>query len=65
MTGTPAPRGLCGTCAFARLVTSSRGSSFVLCGRSEDDPRFAKYPPLPMLACPGYEREDGGTPAGC
>lgn len=46
--------GLCATCAFARLVQSARGSRFWLCKLSETDERFAKYPPLPVLRCPGY-----------
>ncbi len=27
---------------------------FFLCQLSSTDPRFPKYPPLPVLACPGY-----------
>jgi hypothetical protein len=54
--------GLCDTCAFARVVESSRGSRFVLCRRSETDSRFPKYPALPVLACGGYERASGQTP---
>lgn len=26
-----------------------------MCERALTDPRFAKYPPLPVLRCPGYE----------
>jgi hypothetical protein len=47
--------GLCGACVYARCVTSARGSVFWLCARSATDPRFAKYPALPMRACAGYE----------
>jgi len=40
-------------------VTSSKGSTFVLCGLSATDPRFPKYPRLPVLTCSGYrERTD-------
>jgi len=42
---------------------SSRESVFWRCARSEVDPRFPKYPRLPVLACAGYERgepEDEG-----
>jgi hypothetical protein len=39
-------------------VESSRGSRFWLCGRSADDPRFAKYPRLPVLQCAGFEAGD-------
>lgn len=49
-------RGLCAVCAHARVVTSAKGISFVMCGLSRTDARFAKYPRLPMLACVGFER---------
>ena len=34
---------------------SIRGSTFFLCQLALTDPRFAKYPALPVLACEGYE----------
>ncbi len=46
--------GLCAACAHARRVESRRGSVFLLCARSNDDPRFARYPPLPVLQCAGF-----------
>jgi hypothetical protein len=52
----PGP-GLCRACAHARLVTSARGSPFVLCALSASDGRFAKYPRLPVVACAGFEAE--------
>jgi hypothetical protein len=27
-----------------------------MCLRSKDDPRYDKYPRVPVAACPGYER---------
>jgi hypothetical protein len=48
--------GLCLTCAHARRQRTTRGSEFWRCLRAEDDPRFPRYPALPVLACPGYER---------
>jgi hypothetical protein len=39
-----------------RRIVSDRGSVFYLCGLSKTDPRFPKYPELPVLACVGYER---------
>lgn len=51
--------GLCRRCAHRRIVTSRKGSTFVLCERSRTDPSFPRYPPLPVLACRGYEDEDG------
>ncbi|HEY0972606.1 MAG TPA: hypothetical protein VGE02_16680 [Gemmatimonadales bacterium] len=50
--------GLCATCRHVRLAGNRRGSTFYRCARSESDPRFPKYPPLPVLRCIGYERED-------
>jgi mannose-6-phosphate isomerase-like protein (cupin superfamily) len=47
--------GLCAACAHVRIVRSDRGSSFYLCGLSSSDPRYPKYPRLPVLACAGYE----------
>jgi hypothetical protein len=46
--------GLCVSCRHARRVTSARGSTFWRCALSERDPRFPKYPPLPVLACAGH-----------
>lgn len=46
--------GLCATCIHARVITSDRGSRFTMCLLSKDDPRYPKYPPLPVLRCEGY-----------
>lgn len=51
--------GLCADCAHAQSVVSSRGSEFSLCARSKTDPRYAKYPPLPVPSCPGFEPKRG------
>jgi hypothetical protein len=48
--------GLCATCTNRQIVQSARGSEFVLCRLSFSDPRFPKYPPLPVIACAGYHR---------
>jgi hypothetical protein len=48
--------GLCASCRFADVITSSRGSTFHLCALSATDPSFRRYPVLPVLACRGYER---------
>ncbi len=51
--------GLCETCRWARIVTNRRGSVFYRCSRADTDPpdpRFIRYPTLPVLECPGYER---------
>lgn len=49
--------GQCSVCRHARRVVSARGSTFWRCARAGDDPRFRKYPPLPVIACPGFEPE--------
>ena len=46
--------GLCADCRHSRVVRSER-STFFLCERSLSDRRYPKYPPLPVVACPGYE----------
>jgi hypothetical protein len=49
--------GLCAACRHLEVVTSAKGSRFVFCGLSRTDPRFRKYPPLPVRACDGYAAE--------
>jgi hypothetical protein len=51
--------GLCAKCRHARQIVSGKGSRFVLCELSRTDPRFPRYPPLPVLACSGFERAPG------
>ena len=46
--------GLCATCRHADTIVSARGSTFYLCQLALTDPRFSKYPTLPVLACKGY-----------
>jgi len=50
----PGPEGLCPGCANVNVVTSSKGSRFYLCRLSAVDPRFPKYPPIPVLVCSGF-----------
>ncbi len=49
------PPGLCGACRHSRVIRSARGSIFRLCERSTTDPRFPRYPNLPVLDCVGFE----------
>jgi len=57
------PPGLCGSCVHARIVETARGSRFLLCDLSRTDPRFPRYPNLPVLRCAGYEsRIDASDP---
>lgn len=46
--------GLCTGCLHARLIASDKGSTFLFCELSRTDPRFRKYPPLPVLSCTGF-----------
>lgn len=45
--------GLCDACAHQRRVPAAR-ASYSLCRLSADDPRFPRYPPLPVLRCAGF-----------
>jgi hypothetical protein len=45
-----------------RLVASKR-SVFLFCALSETEPRFPRYPPLPVVACDGYREERPAEPA--
>ncbi len=55
------PVGLCAACRHVRVVRTPR-SHFWLCERSRSDPRYARYPRLPVRTCPGYE--PGAEPPG-
>jgi hypothetical protein len=48
--------GLCDSCEHQQLVRNTRGSTFSLCRRSRDDPAYPRYPRLPVIECPGYQR---------
>jgi hypothetical protein len=56
--------GLCGTCRHVRVIRSDRGSIYYLCTLSFEDPRFRKYPTLPVFECRGYERVQSDSPTG-
>lgn len=59
--------GLCDACAHQRTVPASR-AVYSLCRLSADDPRFPRYPALPVLRCSGFARRtddedrEGDTP---
>jgi hypothetical protein len=55
--------GLCADCLHARRIESARGSRFFLCELSLIDPRFAKYPRLPVLSCSGYTAKKEHAPS--
>jgi hypothetical protein len=49
--------GLCATCAHAKIIPSDRGSRYYMCRLSLTDPRFARYPVIPVVACSGYRSD--------
>ena len=49
------PPGLCATCVHAKVIASDRGHRFIRCGLSEADPRYARYPLLPVAVCAGHD----------
>lgn len=53
--------GLCDGCRHQRVVRNTRGSAFSLCELSKVDERFAKYPRVPVLECPGFVPRGGGA----
>ena len=57
----PSAVGLCARCRHARTVPS-RTSVFWMCERSKTDPRFPKYPRLPVLECIGFQPGEALNP---
>jgi hypothetical protein len=47
---------LCESCSHMREIVSGKGSRFLLCQLAQDDTRFPKYPPQPMIRCEGWSR---------
>lgn len=58
MTAEAARAGLCASCTWMAMVTSSKGSTFFMCRRSEFDADFPRYPPIPVRICRGYEPKE-------
>lgn len=48
--------GLCPRCANVQVITSAKGSTFLLCRLSATDSRFSRYPPQPVVVCEGFQR---------
>ena len=46
----PFPTSLCHRCAFVRLVTSGKGSTFLMC----QEPSL-QYGPQPVRTCPEFQ----------
>jgi len=47
--------GLCGRCVYQRIIPTPRGGRFSQCGRHFTEPRFVKYPRIPVNRCDGFE----------
>ena len=54
--------GLCESCVHARRIESAKDQVFLLCRLSSVDPRFARYPALPVLQCGGYRATLSAAP---
>jgi hypothetical protein len=57
----PSAVGLCARCRHSRTVPS-RTTVFWMCERSKTDPRFPKYPRLPVLVCVGFQPRETADP---
>ncbi len=53
LAGLAVPAGLCASCEHLRVLASRR-SVFVRCGLADAEPRFPRYPALPVVTCGGY-----------
>jgi hypothetical protein len=54
--------GLCAGCRHARVQETRRGGRFWRCLRADTDPRFARYPRLPVGTCAGFAPGRPGDP---
>ena len=55
--------GGCVSCVYARLIRAKANDVYYFCERSVNDPRYARYPRLPMLTCEGHtDRAESGLP---
>jgi hypothetical protein len=52
--------GRCATCAHCQIIDAAR-SRFYLCRRAFDDPRYRRYPVLPVRECAGYAAADSSS----
>src|ERR1051325_6877965 len=52
-------KSLCETCKHMREIVTAR-SRFLLCERSRTEEAYPKYPPQPIVQCPGYEGKEKG-----
>ena len=55
--------GLCVRCANVHIIENRRGSRFYRCRLADVYPAFLRYPPLPVLRCPGFSPPDTVEPS--
>ena len=56
-------RGLCAGCVHAQKVPHPRGGgAYLMCGLSERDDAYDRYPRLPVTTCPGFEAKTETSP---
>jgi hypothetical protein len=48
---------LCESCTWMRQVVTPKGSRFLLCQLSQNNPAYPKYPPQPVVRCDGYKQK--------
>ena len=48
------PAGLCGNCCHVRAIPGNHGNVYYLCRLSTVDPRYVRYPALPVTDCGGF-----------
>jgi hypothetical protein len=52
---------LCNTCCHVKEVFSAKGFKCLLCQLSQQDRRYPKYPPQPLVKCVGYGSPKEGS----
>ena len=55
--------GLCVRCANVHVIENRRGSRFYRCRLADVDPAFLRYPPLPVIRCPGFSPQGAVEPS--
>lgn len=58
----PVDPGLCARCRNGRRLDTGRGSTFWRCAEHDRDPRWPKYPRLPVLRCERFADGVSGGP---
>jgi len=52
--------GLCTSCRYCNQTKHPRGGApYYRCLRANEDPRYKRYPRIPVLECDGYEEDSG------